>query len=353
MQAEKLELWKVASEVSKFFKINLVVYDDIKDKVISIEFNELDLQHTLDVLAWALGVEVLQRENIYYLGGNADFVEVIDSTGIAADIAKVFNNKVNLIGDKIIVQGTEREVKRMSEALKKLQTKDSCLIRVSGYEVSGDMMRKLGIDIDKAIKYSASWENLLSNSWNPVQMGVVSIAMSVQAEQSKDDLNQVLNSYVYILSGKESKIQTGESVDRQIYQMSDQGTRTVSGFSNQQTGLQITVEGFKYLSEEWNFNIFIENSSFISDTKKNLFNVKNSVLLKKGESCLVGRIYKGVESVSFTKGIPFLCDIPYLGWFFRVTTSRDVSKQTLFFISFITDKGFDDSDIPDEKRMLR
>lgn len=351
MQAEKLELWKIASEVSSFFGINLIVYDDIKDKIISIEFNNLDLKHTLDVLAWTVGVEVIFRDTVYFLGGNADFIEVIDSTGTSPDVAKMFGNKVNLIGDKLIIQGTEREVKRITEAVKKLQSKDTCLIRVSGYEVSEDLMRKLGIDIDKAIKYSASWENLLSNSWNPIQMGVVSIAMSVQAEETNDDLKQILNSYVGILSGKESKIQTGESVDRQIYQISDQGTRTVSGFSNQQTGLQVTIEGFKYLANEWNFNVFIENSSFISDTKKNLFNVKNSIVLKKGETLLVGRIYKGTESVGFTKGIPFLCDIPYLGYLFRVTTFRNVSKQTLFFVSFVDDKGFDNDKIPIEKDM--
>ncbi|MEI6421482.1 MAG: hypothetical protein WCP55_04635 [Lentisphaerota bacterium] len=348
LQAEKLELWKIASEISIFFGVNLIIYDDLKDKIISIEFTGLDLKHSLDVIAWSIGVEVILRENIYYLGGNADNVEVMDSTGTSAEIAKLFGNKVNIIGDKLIIQGTEREVKRMTEAIKKMQGKETCLIRVSGYEVSEDLMRKLGIDIDKAIKYSASWESLLSNSWNPIQMGVVSVAMSVQAEQTNEDLKQILNSYVGILSGKESKIQTGESVDREIYQMSDQGTRTVSGFSNQQTGLQITIEGYKFLLDEWNFNVFIENSSFISDTKKNLFNVKNSIVLKKGETRLVGRIYKGTESVSITKGIPFLCDIPYLGWCFRVTTMKNVAKQTLFFISFVDGKGFEPAKLPQE-----
>lgn len=351
MQAEKLELWKVASEVSKFFSVNLIVYDDIKDKVISIEFNELDLKHTLDVLAWAIGVEVVQRENIYYLGGNADNVDVLDSTGIQNEIVKIFGNKLSIVGDKVIIQGTEREVKRIGEAVKKLQTKEGCLLRVSGYEVTDDLLRKLGIDIDKAIKYSASWESMLSNNFNPLQMAVVSVAMSVQAEQSSESAKQILNSYVGILSGRESKIQMGESVDRQIYQVSDQGTRTVSGFSNQQTGLQVTIEGFKYLVDSWSFNVFIENSSFITDTQKNLFNVRNSIILRKGESSLVGRIYKGEEKISITKGIPFICEIPWLGWLFRVTTTRNVRKQILFFVEFVKDKGFDASAIPAEKVM--
>ncbi len=351
MQAEKLELWKVASEVSSFFKINLIVYDDIKEKVISIEFNELDLKHTLEALAWTVGVEYIEKEGIYFLGGNSDNVLVLDSTGITADVTKIFGNKVYTIADKIVIQGTEREVKRISDALKKMQVKESCIIKVTGYEVSDDMLRKLGIDIDKAIRYSASWENILSSNFNPLQMSVVAVAMSVQAEEQGDKIKQVLNSYVGLVSGKESKIQHGESVDRQVYSSStSMGTTLTTGYSTQQTGLIVTLEGFRYLPEEWNFNVNIENSMYISDTKKNLFNVKTSVLLKKGESILVGKMVKGSESVSIRKGIPWICEIPYLGYLFSVNTTAVLNKQILFFIEFVDERSVEAEKLVSEAR---
>lgn len=349
LQAEKLELWKVASEVSRYFDVNIIVYDDIKEKLISIEFVELPLNKCLETLAWSVGVEYVCKEGIYFLGGNADNVEIMESTGINPEVAKIFSNKVSCVDDKLVVVGTEREVKRISDGIKKLQNKTSCLVKVSGYEITDDMIRKLGIDIDKAIKYSVSWESMLANQFNPLQMAVVSVAMSVQAEQNGEKMKQILNSYVGILSGRESKIQIGESVDRPIYTISQYGVQNVSGFSNQQTGLQVTIGGYSSQADEWAFNIFIENSTYQSDTKKNLFNVRNSVLLKKGETCLVGRIVKGIEKIQVTKGIPYLCDIPYLGYLFSVRTTEDNNKQVLFFLSFVDEKGYDSSRVPELK----
>ena len=348
LQAEKLELWKVVSEISRFFGVNIIVYDDIKDKIVSFEFDNLTLIQCLNAVSWSVGVEYVDKDGIYYLGGNADNVQVLESTGISDSINAVFGNQVKTIGDKIVITGTERQVKRISDAVTKLQEKESCIVKVTGYEVSDDMMRKLGIDIDKAVKYSFSWESMLANQCNPIQMAVVSFAMSIQAEQSQDEIKQVLNSYVGIVSGVESKIQLGESVDREIYTTSQYGVQVVSGFNNQQTGLQVILNGFKYEGGKWVFGVYIENSTYLSDTKKNLFNVKNSVLLLPGETSLVGRIVKGVEEIHVTKGIPFLCDIPYLGYLFSVHTTRAVNKQVLFFLQFVNSDGLNVPEIPSE-----
>ena len=210
--------------MSLFFGKNIVVYKDYKDTKISCSIKDLDLEKSLDLVAWLAGVEWYIKDGIYYIGGNKDFIEVLDNTGIDKSIANVFgSSNVKIIEDKIIVTGTEREVKRISDAIRKMQKKDFVTVRVWGYEISDDVMLTLGVDIDKSIEYAFSWESLITNSYNPVQMLAVSLAMSLEANKQSDDMKLLVDTYITVASGKEQLLNVGEAIDREIYSTNEQG----------------------------------------------------------------------------------------------------------------------------------
>ena len=190
----------------------------------------MDLEKSLDLVAWLAGVEWYIKDGIYYIGGNKDFIEVLDNTGIDKSIANVFgSSNVKIIEDKIIVTGTEREVKRISDAIRKMQKKDFVTVRVWGYEISDDVMLTLGVDIDKSIEYAFSWESLITNSYNPVQMLAVSLAMSLEANKQSDDMKLLVDTYITVASGKEQLLNVGEAIDREIYSTNEQGRVFTSG----------------------------------------------------------------------------------------------------------------------------
>ena len=319
--------------MSMFFGRNIVVYNDVKDIKISCSFVDLSLEKSLDLIAWLTGVEWYEKDGIYFFGGNKDYIEVLDNTGIDKAITGVFGGQSNvkLVEDKIVITGTEREVKRIAEAVKKLQTKKLITLRVWGYEVVEESALKLGIDIDKSIKYAASWENIISNGYNPVQSLAVSLAMSVEAERSSDDVKLVLDTQLTCISGKTQKLTVGEAIDREVYSTNDNGNTFVSGYNTLQTGYVLNLSAFYYDGRDWLFDVNVENTSEYSDNRWNRLLLNNTVILRSGPS-LIGRIIKDSESEQISKGIPFLCDIPYIGYLFRVTEERKVRRHVLFFI---------------------
>ncbi len=57
-----------------------------------------------------------------------------------------------------------------------------------------------------------------------------------------------------------------------------------------------------------------------------------NVLVKDGETTVIGGIYKTKKATGVT-GVPFLRDIPGLGWFFKNTTENDEVSELLIFLT--------------------
>jgi len=332
-----LELWKIADELSVFFDKNIIVYKDVKDLKISCNLRNLSLEKSLDVISWIAGQEWYFKENNYYIGGNKDFIAVIDNTGIDSQALASFGQSVKACEDKIIVTGTEREVKRICLALEQLQKRSYIMVRIWGYEISDAADLKFGFNIDKALKYSASWENLIANSYNPIQSLVMSIDASLEADKSSDGMHQILNTTITCISGKKQSLIVGEAVDRALYQAAGQsGNVYQSSFSTQQTGFTLNLAAFRY-EKDWIFNVSVENSVATSDTRRNNVRIENTVVASPSPA-LVGRMIKELSGITVTTGIPWLCDIPYLGYLFRVTTEHSEKRNIIFFMQTVATK---------------
>jgi type IV pilus assembly protein PilQ len=60
--------------------------------------------------------------------------------------------------------------------------------------------------------------------------------------------------------------------------------------------------------------------------------VTSKVVIKDGDTIVVGGIYKTTET--FAKdGVPFFSDIPYLGWLFKYETKTKTTREILIFIT--------------------
>lgn len=342
IQSDELELWRIANDISGFFNVNVLVYPDLKDKKVSCDLRGLTLEKSLDLVSWLAGVEWYLKDNNYYIGGNKDYIEVLDNTGIDLSLTSVFgNSNVKIVEDKIIISGTEREVKRISDAVKQLQKKANCSIHVVGYEVSEDRLIRLGVDLSHSIKYGVSWDNLIASGGNPVQSLAMSLAASVKAEQSGDDLRLLMSTNLTCISGKSQYLFIGDAVDRVINSTNEQGNVYTAGFSTVSTGYRVEVKGYLYEGEDWIFDFFIKNSNASDQYHRSELEVKNTVLLKIGAGALIGRIIKKMETVKEEKGIPFLCEVPYFGYLFKVSEEREIRRHVLFFVERVGDSVAD------------
>ena len=219
-----------------------------------------------------------------------------------------------------------------------MQKKDFVTVRVWGYEISDDVMLTLGVDIDKSIEYAFSWESLITNSYNPVQMLAVSLAMSLEANKQSDDMKLLVDTYITVASGKEQLLNVGEAIDREIYSTNEQGRVFTSGYETTQTGYVLNLAAYKYESAgSWIMDFSLSNVSEQTRLRRNQLIMKNTLVLRDGPT-LAGRIIKNSEMLTVSKGIPFLCDIPGIGYLFRVTSERQVRRHVVFFVQKVSDE---------------
>ena len=334
LECNELELWKIGQELSIHFEKNIVVYKDCKNMKISCNLRDLSLEKALNIVSWLAGVEWYEKGGFYYIGGNKDYIEVLDNTGIDKNSLNVFGQQVKTCEDKIIISGTERDVKRIKKAIQALQKRSIVKIRVWGYEITDSADMRLGLDIDEALSYSFSWEGIVQHSYNPIQNLVMSIEASLERDQSREDMKQILNTGLTCISGKQQSIVVGEAVDRELYNVSGTNEATyVSGYSTLQTGFTLNLKAYKY-NDKWLFDVAVENSIEQSELRRNRIQLNNTVVASK-EPSLIGRIIKDYESVRYEKGIPFLCDIPWIGYLFRVTEEKKIRRNVLFFMQVV------------------
>lgn len=338
LSCEGLPVWQVAQAVSDYFKVNLLVFDDIKDRKIYGDINGLTLEAVLDSVSWFLGVEWIQKDNIYYLGGNADKIVVYNSSGINDKIEAIFEKGVKLIEDKIVVSGTEREVKRISDSLESIVKRDYINVRLYAFELSYDASNKAGIDWDIETSGSSDFGNLLTSGKGrkffvqPQNDLNLLISADVQLDNSSVDIQTIIDTDLGILSGSETSFTVGDANDRELYTVSNEGSSVVSGFNTQESGIIVIVKAYK--ADKWFFNVQLEDSTAESDLSKSRTKISNNVVLDVGDTVLLGHLIKGTETRTITLGVPFLADIPYLGYLFRVTTDRTLRKEVFFFISY-------------------
>jgi type IV pilus assembly protein PilQ len=75
----------------------------------------------------------------------------------------------------------------------------------------------------------------------------------------------------------------------------------------------------------------------------------STVLVSSGETFALGGIYKILEADTLN-GVPFIKDIPFVGTFFRKTTTSNRDEELLFFITpRIVEGSFDDSAVKEKQ----
>lgn len=339
--SEGLPLWQVASFISKYFNINIIVYDDIKDKPIYASISGTKLKTVMNVLTWLTNSEFIEKDNIYYFGSNSQQILVLPSTDISANIEQIFTNvKAKQIEDKLVIVGNQKDVGKIKDSYNQILDRSYCVVHLYAFTVSSDRDINLGVDINKSISYAFSWESLALNSYNPIQALAVSLKASLVADEELINIQSVIDTDIGLLSGKDMLFQEGVDWDRPIYSQSQYGeqSQVISGYSTQHTGLILKLKGFNDGSGQWFVTFGIENSQAETDLKRRLTTLQTvSKLSKKNPVQMLAQLEAGESTETFEKGIPFLCDIPYIGALFRISDDRTVKKNIYFVLSLKED----------------
>jgi len=346
LDSEGMKCWQVCQALSDYYDVNILVFDDIKEKPIFGQVKGVSVTDCLDVISWLIGVEWIKENNIYFIGGNRKNVSVLDSFGLPDNINTIFK-EVSIIGDKVVVTGSERDVKRIVDALKELSDKEYIKVWLVVFEVGYDSRLKFGIDWEYFIKYSFSWQHLIQGQFNPIQTMAVSFLASAKAEEKYWNIDTKINTCIGVLSGSESVISAVEDIDREVYNQSQFGEQVISGFNTQTTGLKVKVKGYKTKFDNWLFDIHIENSRAESSTSRKVVDFSNKVILPSGGSSIIGIINEESHSFGYDKGFPYISRIPYIGALFSIHQIINLDKKIVAMI-FLEPKYKSSSNIIDK-----
>jgi hypothetical protein len=158
----------VASEVAENFSITLLVSPEVKQKKITGTVSGQNLDEVLNSLCWLLDCEYKKDNNIYYLGGQSDDINVVSSGGLGKELQKAFTD-LKVVGDKAVVVGSESEVTRITKAVKDAVARPFLDAYLTVYTYTYDRNRDLTFSIDSnLIGEAVSFSDFVSGSVQPL-----------------------------------------------------------------------------------------------------------------------------------------------------------------------------------------
>lgn len=318
-------MWQVCQSVSEYFGVNVIVFDDLKDKLVFADIAGCTLSEVLDLVTWLIGVEWVERGGQYYIGGNQSVIQVFPSFGIDARIESVFQNTLKVVNDKLVVQGSEREIKKVSDSLQNILNREVVKAQLKVIEVVYDDRWQLGLDWEKSFEYAVDWKNMLQNV-HPATHLAMSAAASLRFDQAVISSRYLIDTELCILSGSVMSLNIGDEVDRPVYSESEYGNKVISGYNTQKTGLIIELKAY-HSSGNWVFDSSVEHSRAVTDLQKTLSRVKTQVLVADEKPFLLANVSSFGGEHMITNGIPFLSRIPYLGFLFSVNDKITLRKD--------------------------
>lgn len=160
----------------------------------------------------------------------------------------------------------------------------------------------------------------------------INLDLRLSAGESQGLTRVVSTPKVSVLNNQEAKIEQGESIP--FSTTSQAGTQTtfvdanltllVTPHISSDGGIIMKIRVSKNAPGETRFG-----ASGPSILKKE---ATTNVLVKDGETTVIGGIYETTKTDSIN-GIPYLMDIPFLGWIFKTTTKREDTSELLVFLT--------------------
>jgi type IV pilus assembly protein PilQ len=160
-------------------------------------------------------------------------------------------------------------------------------------------------------------------------MNDLTIDVALSALETRNKTKTISSPKVTTMDNEEAEIKSGGSA---IIVPTGDNTQA----ETVDTGIKLKVTPHITNNDMVVMEIEVEKSSLGAVTANNVTTMekkaKTQVLLADGETTVLGGIYEN-ETVKITEGVPYLQDIPLLGWLFKKKTDQYTKKELLVFIT--------------------
>ncbi|HIE65433.1 MAG: type IV pilus secretin PilQ [Nitrospira sp.] len=386
--ADITDMIRLIADVSK---MNIVMGDDVKGKV-TLKLINVPWDQALEIVLKMNNLGEIREGNILRISTLANITRQQDEEARAKEtkvraedlVTKIFRinyakadelqNTVSKLlsprGDitvddrtnAIIVKDIEKNIREVGGLIRKLDTQTpQVMIEARIVQIKPNFRRELGIQWGAETSgVNNNSRFTLSNTTGAFNAGISDFAVNVPAgfnlggigftfgrigagnpfnldlrlsAGESQGLTRIISTpKIAVLDNEEAKIQQGESIPFQT--TSDQGTQTQ--FIDANLSLTVTPhispDGGIVMDIKISKNApgdTIPGAAGPSILKKE---ATTKILIQDGETAVIGGIYETDEAESIS-GIPYLMDIPFLGWLFKRTETRENTSELLVFIT--------------------
>ncbi len=378
--ADIRKIFQLIAEVSN---LNFLIADDVTG-TISIKLVNVPWDQALDVILDTKGLGMQRDGNIVQIKPKAKIMSQSDEEAAAkrtrergmelrsqifdvnyssvSEIATQFNALKSERGiissdartNRVIVKDIATALEDMRLLLKNLDTPEKqVMIEARIVEASNSFVRDIGVQwglhatdadgeiaaitrVDSGFGGIVTPPPLAGTSGPGAALGVtfgqlatnVQLDMRLSAAVTADQIKIISTPRVVTLNNKPAKISQGASIPYQ--------TTSAEGTKTEFIEAALTLEVTPHITADGSIGMKIKatNNSAGSGSPPSI-NKKEAtteLLVKNGETTVIGGIYVDSD-VESDQGVPFLQDIPILGWLFKSNIKTKVKNELLIFIT--------------------
>lgn len=156
--------------------------------------------------------------------------------------------------------------------------------------------------------------------------------LRISAGESQGLSRVISTPKVSVLDNQEAKIEQGESIPFSTTSASGTQTTFVDANLSLLVTPHVSPDGGIIMKIKVSKNAAGETRPGASGPSILKKEATTHVLVKDGETTVIGGIFETTNTDSVS-GVPFLMDIPVLGWFFKNTTKREDTSELLVFLT--------------------
>jgi type IV pilus assembly protein PilQ len=381
------DIRKILQLIAEVSNLNFLIGDDVSG-TISVKLVNVPWDQALDVILETKGLEKKQDGNIMYIKPKGKFktenqeeaeaqlerersmqlkTKVFDINFAAVgDIAGQFDKLKSERGtiaqdsrtNRVIVTDVEDRLKKMSALLKELDMPEKqVMIEARIVQASNTFARDIGVQWGLHYRDTGGNGSFLGITSTDVGMGGIvtsaptvgsllasggsaagitfgklandiQVDLKLSAAASLELIKIISTPKILTLNNKAGKITQGQNIPYQT--VSAEGTKT------EFIEASLTLEVTPHIAADGSVSMKIKatNNSAGSGSPPpiNTQEATTEVLVNNGETIVIGGIYSDSDN-DLNQGVPYLQDIPVLGWLFKSNSKLKKKTELLIFIT--------------------
>lgn len=378
--ADVRKIFQLIAEVSN---LNFLIADDVTG-TISIKLVNVPWDQALDVILDAKGLGMQREGNIVQIKPKAKIqsqadediaakkaaernmelrtmvfeVNYASTSDVAAQFAALKSDRGTITKDdrtsRVIVKDIQTALDEMRGLLRNLDLPEKqVMIEARIVEATSDFTRDLGVQWGLSYKDGSasvaginSFDTTFGGVVNPAGPGLngsggmgasmsfgkltsnIQLDMRLAASATIGQVKIISTPKVVTLNNKAAKISQGQSIPYQ--------TTSAEGTKTEFIEAALTLEVTPHITADGSVSMKIKASNNSPGTGTpppiNKKEATTELVVANGETTVIGGIYVDSDTETDT-GIPFLAEIPLLGWLFKSNSKTKTKTELLIFIT--------------------